>query len=155
MSSLSKIMRYLLYEVDRPAVKLEDEIKFINNYIELMKIRLTRNVEVTFTHPGDVAGVMVPPLIFITYVENAFKHGVSLREPSFINIGLALEDGKVQFSCLNSRRGKKEDGKHRGIGFENVHKRLDILFSDTYVLDISETDKTYIVNLTIPYSKQS
>lgn len=152
---LSKLMRYLLYDVDRQNVRLDDEIKFINNYIELMKIRLSGNVEITFNHPDDVKRVMVPPLIFISYVENAFKHGVSLREPSFIDIGLEIDDSRVIFNCINSRRPRKETGERHGIGLENVHKRLDLLFASDYTLDISESDKTYIVNLSIPYTYQS
>ena len=148
---LSKLMRYMLYDVDHPAVPLKREIDFINNYVELMRIRLTGHVHVSVDLPEVPADVTVPPLLFISFVENAFKHGVSHRGESFVTIAMTVGETTVNFRCLNSLWPAKESAaEHHGIGLKNIRQRLDLLFADRYTLDIERGDNIFAVNLSIP-----
>ncbi len=146
---LSKMMRFVLYEGSKTSVPLDKEIAFLQNYITLMKLRYTDKVLITVEVPGSLPGKEVPPLIFITFVENAFKHGVTYRQASFIDIRISIEDAKLTFTCANSRIPKDED-KHGGIGLTNVKQRLDLIYGQRYSLNIQDEPDTYTVTLTIP-----
>ena len=152
---LSKMMRFVLYEGNKQGVPLDREISFLQNYITLMKLRYTDKVRISVDLPPSLPNREVPPLMFITFVENAFKHGVSYRQESFIDITLEVEGGglkvdqKLIFTCRNSRIPKEED-KHGGVGLANVRQRLDLIYGDRYTLDIKDEPDTYTVTLTIP-----
>lgn len=120
---LSKIMRYVLYEASLPSVPLEKEIHFLSNYIELMKIRYTEQVEIRVSLPDEIPHTQIPPLLFISFLENAFKHGISYKHESFIH--LSMEVNKEELHCLivNSYFNAKETGDN-GIGLDNTRKRL-------------------------------
>ena len=152
---LSGMMRYSLYEGNGNMVPLVKEIEFVRLYISLMKLRFTDKVEVMCDMPENIPhDVQIIPLLLPTFVENAFKHGVSYLEPSFIKVSLSLTDDHQQllFSCVNSRHATAaatKDG-HHGIGLENVKKRLELKYADAYRLDIDESnDNEYVVNLSI------
>lgn len=146
---LSKMMRFVLYEGNKAGVPLDREIAFLQNYITLMKLRYTEKVCISVNTPSSLPNKEVPPLMFITFVENAFKHGVSYRQDSFIDIALATNDDKLTFTCRNSRIPKEED-KHGGVGLANVMQRLELIYGQDYTLDIKDEPDTYTVNLTIP-----
>ncbi len=147
---LSKLMRYLLYESEKGTATLADEIDFMNNYIDLMKLRMTDKVMLEISFPEKNTNISIPPLLFIPFIENAFKHGISYREKSFIKINMSVADKEITFSCNNSiSNGKEETGKHSGIGLENVSKRLNLLFPGRHDLKISRSEKTYEVFLDI------
>ena len=147
---LSKMMRFVLYEGNKKGVPLDREITFLQNYITLMKLRYTDKVRITVDVPASLPNREVPPLMFITFVENAFKHGVSYRQDSFISVELSVERGdKLAFTCRNSKIPNEED-KHGGVGLKNVRQRLDLIYGSDYTLDIRDEDNTYTVNLTIP-----
>ncbi len=146
---LSKMMRFVLYEGNKQGVPLDREISFLQNYITLMKLRYTDKVRITVNVPSSMPQKEVPPLMFITFVENAFKHGVSYRRESFIDVTIATGDGQLIFTCANSRIPKEED-KHGGVGLQNVRQRLDLIYGDRYSFDISDEPEKYIVKLTIP-----
>ena len=132
---LSELLRYMLYENDKKYVLLRDEVNFIRNYIDLMHLRMTDNVIVsTSFHIQDKKMSKIAPLIFISLVENAFKHGVSGDAPSFIDIELTEEeDGVIRFLCRNSFFPKSEDDRSgSGIGLRQVRKRLELIYSDHY-----------------------
>lgn len=149
---LSKLMRYVLYDIDKDEVTLKQEVDFLNNYIALMRIRLTDNVKIQVTMPEGGEDVKLPPLLFIPFVENIFKHGVSYREPSVIDISLAVEDeGKrVTFRSINSNHGNKGGDRHHGIGLENLRRRLDLLYGDSYTMETNDRGATFESRLTIP-----
>ena len=149
---LSKLMRYVLYDIDKDEVTLKQEVDFLNNYIALMRIRLTDNVKIQVTMPEGGEDVKLPPLLFIPFVENIFKHGVSYREPSVIDISLAVEDeGKrVTFRSINSNYGNKGGDRHHGIGLENLRRRLDLLYGDSYTMETNDRGATFESRLTIP-----
>lgn len=148
---LSKMMRYVLYDSENAHTNLAQEVLFMENYISLMKIRYMSEVDVRFDVQTPLPlGAKVPPLLMIVFVENAFKHGVSYNEPSFVHINLSCQDGNAICEVRNSRHKdmKVEKG---GIGLENVRKRLELLFGKDYKLDIDDKNESeYSVKLSIP-----
>lgn len=151
---LSKLMRYVLYEIDKDEVTLRQEVDFLNNYIELMRIRLTDNVKIKVAMPQGGEDIKLPPLLFIPFVENIFKHGVSYREPSLIDISLSAgDDGSVTFRSVNSNHAKSRGDSHHGIGLENLRRRLDLLYRDGYTLEIDNRGDTFVTRLTIPVAR--
>jgi hypothetical protein len=150
---LSKLMRYLLYDSEHGDTKLSNEIDFMTNYIDLMKLRMNDKISLTIAFPEKFEDVNIPPLIFIPFIENAFKHGISYREKSFIDISMTSQDKSILFRCVNSvfkARDENEPG-HSGIGMENVTKRLNLLFPGNHDLKINRSDKEFEVLLQINY----
>lgn len=148
---LSGLMRYMLYESNRPFAPLEKELAFVRNYMDIMKIRYEDTVRIKMSLPNEVPDVTVPPLVFTTFLENAFKHGISYEHDSYIRLSLNAENGCVEFFCVNSRQAH-ERKKPGGVGLKNVRKRLDLLYGTDYSLDIKETETEYSVSLLLPYS---
>lgn len=150
---LSKMMRYVLYESEHQAISLQSDIQFIRNYIDLMRIRYSNTIDISFEYPETTPDrISIPPLLFIVFVENAFKHGVSYKRPSFIRIQLSYTDEKVVCVVSNSRHDHPQPG-HRGIGLENVRKRLNLIYENNYTLIIDESNpEIYTIKLTIPIS---
>lgn len=137
---LSKMMRHMLYDASSSFVGLDKEIQFLNCYIDLMRLRCTDRLEVTTDFPADASAVSVPTLLFILFVENAFKHGVTHSRPSRIDVSIGLSGQRLCFKCRNTiGNGVVEpQEKHRGgIGIKNACKRLNLLYGDDYTLDIS------------------
>lgn len=154
---LSKMMRYILYEGDKKLIPVQREALFLKNYIELMRLRYSSRVSIFLDIPEMMPDVMLPPLLLIIFVENAFKHGVSYAAPSFIDIKVTVTQEMLQFKCRNSRQEQKPDEKKKkgGVGLANARRRLDLLFPDQYSLEIKEDDKEYDVQLEIPLSKNN
>lgn len=147
---LSDMMRYVVYETGGYSIPLREDIKFVKNYIELMRIRYTDDVDISFNYPQRLQGrIDVPPLIFIVFVENAFKHGVSYNASSYIKIDIKCEEGFVIGRFENSVNEKSRSAKV-GIGLENVRKRLDLIYGSDYELRIEDMGSNYCVTLKIP-----
>ena len=148
---LSKLMRYVLYEGDRTMAPLQKELDFIGHYVDLMRIRYTDKVRITVTQPTEVPDVQVPLLLFTTFVENAFKHGVSYRQESFIEVDTSVDEAsqEIVFRCNNSRKPEQEDG-HGGVGLQNAVKRLQLIYGNDYQLNTEVTDKEYRLVLRFP-----
>ena len=146
---LSKLMRYVLYEGANDTVPLQHEVAFLNNYITLMKIRYTDKVKIDVDVPADMPDKNVPPLLFITFVENAFKHGVSYQRESFIQVVITIDDEHVKFVCRNRKIDEAEE-QHGGVGLANVRQRLQLIYGSSHTLNITEEDDIYSVELTIP-----
>lgn len=149
---LSKMMRYLLYESERGNTTLQKEIEFLRNYIELMKRRIADGVVIDVKIPDKVKDISLPPLLFISFIENAFKYGISYKNKSFIKIELMLISNKeLLFTCANSKiKSEQVETPDSGIGLKNIKKRLDLLFNDTYSLLIDDTENEYKIILKIP-----
>lgn len=151
---LSGLMRYVLYEGAKPRTPLYKETDFIASYVELMRKRYSsRKVHISLELPkANQTHVLLPPLLFISIIENAFKHGISYQSPSFVEIRLRMEKNKLHFDCTNSiHRRPKKDGCTGGVGLANLRQRLQLLYGDGFTLDITEKEeKTYHVNLIIP-----
>lgn len=146
---LSRLMRYILYEGSKPTIPLDKETEFLKQYISLMRIRYQGNVRIDAKLPENVPGVEIPPLLLISFVENAFKHGVSYDEDSYIEVNMEVRDDRLCFSCANSRHESHQD-EHKGIGMENVRKRLGLLYGDNYVMKVMSDDKKYEIFVEIP-----
>lgn len=149
IEEFSKLMRFLLYEGDRPTIPLTTELEFLRHYIALMKIRYADSVHIDLSLPEEAPGAEVPPLVFASFVENAFKHGISYERPSFIRVAVALEDGKIVFKCVNTRQGEDQVRSH-GVGLANVRGRLDLLYGDRYTLLIDPSTELYDILLLLP-----
>jgi sensor histidine kinase YesM len=133
IQQLSKMLRHMLYDNQESSVALNDELQFLENYISLMKIRLSANVDVTFTHNVEVPGVRIAPLIFISLIENAFKHGISPTEQCFVHIEINATDHDINCRIENSNHPKSnQDRSGHGIGLNQVQRRLDLAYPNHY-----------------------
>ncbi len=154
IETLSKLMRYVLYDGNRSLAPLQKELAFVEHYVELMRVRFTENVRIDMEFPTTVPDVSVPSLLFGTFIENAFKHGVSYENDSFIEIRFEADADGVQFTCRNSRLTEKSD-LHGGVGLANARKRLQLIYGNDYSLDIKPTEKEYSVTLRLPAKKMN
>ena len=146
---LSKLMRYVLYDGDQNLITYEKEANFLRQYVSLMSIRYSDSVKINLDFPEDMPGVMVPPLLLVNFVENAFKHGISYTSDSSIDISMRPSpSGGLVFDCSNKRHESRDN--YGGIGMENVRKRLSLLYGSQYVLDIDKKPEDYHVHLEIP-----
>lgn len=148
---LSKMMRYLLYDSEDGDTKLSNELELMTNYIDLMKLRLEENYNLKVKFPDEYEDFTIPPLLFIPFIENAFKHGVSFGEDSFIDIFLATSDNTIIFRSFNGISGTMAETslESSGIGLNNVRKRLDLLFPGKHDLQLNKTESTFEVLLKI------
>jgi sensor histidine kinase YesM len=148
---LSKLMRYLLDESGQDNKLLSDEIEFMNNYIDLMKLRIGAKTRLNVNFPTEYKDLMIPHLLFISLIENAFKYGISVQEESCVNISLECGENTILFKCEN---GLPESNKgpifaSTGIGLKNLKKRLSLLYPDRHELKIDRTKNKFEVNLII------
>ena len=149
---LSKMLRYVLYENTQPYVPMEKELEFNHNYIELMRLRLARHVKVEVDMPrGLCRGYQIAPLLFITLIENAFKHGTSATEPSFVTIVMnEPSPGVIECRIENSCFPKDENDKSgSGIGLKNLSRQLELLYPGKYTLHAESDARVYRSSLTI------
>ena len=149
---LSSMMRYVVYESSADAIPLRRDIQFLANYIELMRIRYSQDIDIQLNYPKDIrSSITIPPLVLIVFVENAFKHGVSQRVHSFIHIDITTDEQWIVARFANSVYDTA-NGKHSaGIGLENVRKRLELIYGNNFSIDIDESDpKQYVITLKIP-----
>ncbi len=149
---LSTLMRYLLYDTAHGQTSLKKEIEFIESYITLMQLRFSEKVKITIDVPKIIPDIQIPPMLFISFLENAFKHGVSYQTSSFVNFSLKIEDSQLICVIKNSKQKVREsfDKSYSGIGLTNIRKSLELLFVKDYNLNIIENEKTFEVLLTIP-----
>lgn len=147
---LSSIMRYVLSDTRQHLVPLEKEIEFIQHYIDLQKVRLTDKIKINLAVIGDPEGQQIAPLLFIPFVENAFKYGISTREDSEINISINIKPGEIEFKMDNRILAIETDiEKKNGIGLKNTRRRLEILYADKHSLEINRKDDHFYVHLKI------
>lgn len=152
IQQLSKLLRHMLYDNQQSEVALKDEIQFLENYINLMKIRLSQGVDVQFNTTVADPDLRVPPLLFVSLVENAFKHGVSPTEPSFVHISLSAEKDLLVCRIENSNHPKTEqDRSGHGIGLQQVQHRLDLAYPGRYEWNkgVSADGKSYVSQITL------
>ena len=151
IAQLSDLLRYAMYETRRETVPLEGEVEFMQNYIDLMKLRCN---EKTIVHAWfTVANPTTPiaPLLFISLIENAFKHGVSSGRDSRINISLTADNRLLTFVCDNTNYPKDSQNRSgSGIGVENTKRRLALIYQSRYTWEQSLTDNIYHIKITIP-----
>ncbi|WP_159445130.1 sensor histidine kinase [Filimonas lacunae] len=146
---LSRIMRYTLEESQNDEVPLQDEIDFARSYIDLQKLRLTDKVHINFATAGEVENVIVAPLLFIPFIENAFKYGISTHHPSAIDINLQVDNNQVTFTCVNDIVPVSHKHEGTGTGIVNTQRRLDMLYPGKHTLTIESNPQQYKVLLVI------
>lgn len=146
---LSNIMRYVTDDVNRDFVSLEDELDCIANYIDLQRLRLSKKVNVEYSVTGDVQGKRIPPLVLMTFIENVFKYGISNHEPSTITIKIFAEEKNITFFCQNKLFSTERKVERTGIGIANTRQRLEHLYPNRHLLNITTGDGLYTVQLTL------
>ncbi len=148
---LSGLMDYLIYDADKlELVSLQRELDFINNYINLMRIRFPEEVRVSISYNGSVPVVKIPPLLFLNFIENAFKYGVDSELESYIDIEFSFCNDTIKVVVINSNHSENVKRDRGGVGISNSRKRLGLLYGNRYTLDIIEDKNQYTVNLEIP-----
>jgi LytS/YehU family sensor histidine kinase len=155
---LSEMMRYMLYECNEKRVLLSQELKYLENYLELEKLRQSKNVDIRLTINGEVDGQMIAPLMFIPFVENGFKHGLntSLKE-GYIHVNIDVQDDYLHLSVENNKSKNSqtsiEGKKSGGIGLVNVKRRLELMYPNKHTLKIVDDDNIYRVEMSIQLFK--
>lgn len=152
ISKLSQMMRYMIYDTNYPLVPLTKEIEYMQNYISLERLRLNDQIPIKLDIEGNTDGVLITPLIFITFLENAFKHGVANNFPkAWVNVRMKLVDNECIYEVENSKipTTKPESEEKSGIGLQNVKRRLELSYPNRYTLTIDNKPDRYVVNLKI------
>jgi len=144
---LSELMRYIITNANDDVIALEKEINYINNYIQLQKTRLGNTVAVEYTMEGTAYGKAITPLILISFIENAFKHGVNPNENSEICIRINIVGDYLTLSVSNNKVQSVQSNS--GIGLQNTIERLSLLYPNNHVLSIEDNSKKYQVTLTL------
>ncbi|MBM3400943.1 MAG: histidine kinase [Bacteroidetes bacterium] len=139
---LSEIMRYMLNESNEDKVSLADEIRYLGNYIELQKLRFKDESYISFLITGEIKDQKITPLILISFVENAFKHGIATDKQAPINIFLNIEPERIFFKTTNKKNNQNKD-EAGGIGLQNVQRRLELLYKDNFVFNIEDKNEMY------------
>ena len=154
VSEFSKLMRIVLYEGEAPTIPLSHELDYLRHYLSLMRLRYPESVRIEDALPANAGCAVVPPLLMASFVENAFKHGISYEAPSFVRLSVELTQRRILFSCANSLHPARQTEPH-GLGMDNIRKRLDLLYGSDYALHIDEQPDSYRVLLDIPLTPKS
>ncbi|NLR61160.1 histidine kinase [Chitinophaga polysaccharea] len=149
---LSTIMRYMIYESNEAKVLLSQELKYLHDYIEIQRLRLPKDINIRYQLNGDADGLQIEPMLLVPFVENAFKHGISYTEESFIDIDVTTINDMIRLIVKNSHF-KERVAERGGIGLDNVLKRLALLYENRHEINISETENQFIVDLKIVLNK--
>lgn len=150
LHSLCDMLRYQLYEANRETIPLSKEIEFVRSYCDLMQLRLAKHVTLDIDLAQDTKGVSIAPLMFVSIVENAFKHGISQNDPSFIAIKVSVDQGVVNCLIRNSYYPKTDsDRSGSGIGLENLNRRLELLYPESHTFRAEKIGNEFVTQLTI------
>lgn len=148
--SLSRLMRHILYDSRSDRIPLSKEFQFVRSYVELMRLKTSEKVSVVCELPASAPDKSVPPLLFTSLIENAFKHGVSLLGKSYISIVFSFPDEHHLQCCVTNSNHASVTTGCSGIGLENTYRRLELEFPSQYSMDIRKDEQEYQVTLTIP-----
>ena len=150
LNKLSDIMRFMLYETKGDLIPLSKEIEYIEKYIDLQKVRTSNEDFVKFNVIGEVSGKTIAPMVFIPFIENAFKHSTNKKMNEAIDISITLEKDQMQFICKNKFNiSNNEKAKFYGLGNDLIRKRLMLLYPNKHELQISSDQNIHLVHLTI------
>ncbi len=148
---LSHLMSYMLYESNEARVSLEKEVNYLQDYVDLEKLRFGQRLTIHFEIEGNMEGVLIPPMILILFVENCFKHGLKDNiDQVRVDIELKIQNGYLFFSIKNPVSAYIASTGVSGIGLKNVRRRLDLLFQTNYELIIADDKQEYAVSLKMP-----
>ncbi|MFT3910894.1 MAG: histidine kinase [Ferruginibacter sp.] len=154
IQKLGDMMRFMMRENMQEKISLNRELEYLNNYINLQKLRTDTSpgIRIITSIPDSENSFQVAPMLLIPFVENAFKHGISFREPSYIKVSLELKNNSVDFKVHNSKHIRPDNDPEKnksGIGLENVKQRLKLLYPGKHVLSIEDTDTSFFIQLTL------
>lgn len=150
IGQLSDLLRYALYETKTETVDIGGEIEFMQNYIDLMSLRCGANVDIQTHFDIHNSNRKIAPMLFLSPIENAFKHGVSSSKPSFIHISMSDDSNGILFLCENSNYPKDDTNRSgSGIGIENLKRRLQLIYPERHTFEHRVEGDTYIVKITI------
>jgi two-component system, LytTR family, sensor kinase len=151
VTKFSEMLRYQLYGCNRDTVSLENEISYLQNYVAIQRLRKSQRHHIKFNHPGNTTNVQVPPMLFIGFLENAFKYvSNDKNSDNFVHIEMYLEANQLRFNIENTTYTITKDADNKdnsGIGLNNIRRRLELQFKDRHKLDITDNGKTFKVNL--------
>jgi len=149
---LSTLMRYLLYDSAQNTIELKKEIEFIHSFISLMQLRHSDEVDVKTVIPEQIPDAQIPPMLFISLIENAFKHGVCYPLMSYIYFELQIQETSLHCIVKNSKQKNtaNQHGEYSGIGLDNIKDSLRLLYEDNFLLNIHDTENEFEVTLSIP-----
>ncbi len=149
---LSELMRHMLFESEKDQIVLDKEIEYLENFVELQKLRLPLDAKVSFLSKGKTSGKMIEPMLFIPFVENAFKHGQDIQGVD-ITIELNVDGDDLSLKVANKISSSNSKDESSGIGLVNIRKRLDLLYQDAYKIKHWELNGFYFINLVLKLSK--
>ncbi|WP_158977796.1 sensor histidine kinase [Cellulophaga sp. L1A9] len=147
--NLSELMRYMLYEADKDVAPLSKEIEYIKNYVQLQRLRLSNTENVILKISGEDKQKSIAPLLFISFIENAFKYGTDFKGKTNVKISLSIFDEAIHFSVINKIGAFRKEAKNSGVGLENIKNRLNLLYPDTHDLFVENDGENYCVRLTL------
>ncbi len=152
---LSELMRYMLYESNDTQIPLEKEVSYLENYVELQKIRFEEDVEIRLNIEGKIAGQLIEPMLMIPFVENAFKHGVGLVAQPLIDIDLKFNEKEMTFKVRNkiTPDGQADKDNSSGIGLQNVRRRQELLYPDSHRLKLSRSDEWFEAEMWLAFNR--
>lgn len=153
LNKLSDIMRFMLFETKTDVVPLSKEIQYIKKYIELQKIRTANESYVQLNITGNESYHTIAPMVFISFIENAFKHTTNKKLENAITINIFIRENEIQFTCINKLdKNRKSDQESNGLGNKLIQKRLDLIYPDMHRLELKKEENQYNVDLTIYYN---
>lgn len=148
LNKLSDIMRFMLYETKTEKISLEKELSYIEKYVELQKIRTTNLNYVKYEVKGSAENLLIEPMLFIPFIENAFKHAENKKVESAIKISFVIEKDKIKFECENVYSASTQlKPEHSGLGNELIQRRLALLYANKHVFEVFNQNGIYKVNL--------
>jgi sensor histidine kinase YesM len=149
VAKLSEMMRYTMKDIQQEYVLLEDEINYVNNFIELQKLRLDRSVSLEYKTLENVPFLQIAPMLLIPFIENAFKHGVNSEQKSHIKIELQMNKTELDLKVVNNKVDVQHLYEKSGLGIENTKHRLNLIYPANHLLVINDTEKDFSVTLHI------
>jgi LytS/YehU family sensor histidine kinase len=157
IAKLSHLLRYMIYDSKVEKIILKKEVEQINSFIELQKFRFEKDddIKIDFNIDGDIEKAKIAPMLLIPFVENAFKHSISLQNPTIIEINLLIKNNDLHFSVKNSIYSKKQkqENAESGIGLINIKRRLELLYPDLHELKIKEDENFFQIDLKLNFKK--
>ena len=153
---LSDLMRYMLYSSGEEQIPLSQELEYLQNYIDLQRIRFEEDVDIHFTLSGQAEMQFIEPMLLIPFVENAFKHGVGMIIDPIIDIRITVEENSLDFWVKNKKATEEvaEKEESSGIGLPNVLRRLELLYPDLHEVSIQEKEDSFLTHLKINFSTE-
>jgi len=144
---LSELMRYMLYIANNDKVLLKDELQYVENYLQLQRMRIAKSENVKTSIKGAISAQKISPLLFISYIENAFKYGTDFNGNTDVSIDINVKEDELQFKCANLIGSRNKDEENSGIGLQNTKERLELLYPKKHWLTIEEKDNQFVVDL--------